>query len=529
MARTRIKISSTSIAETEINPVWSGEFTRSIERDRIFHLHELKGELTLTGADFDLVNDLVNPCEKITLIVERYCVDEWVEYWAGQFTKFDTSQDFGGTHVRQCVLRAKVKPDDIYACLMNEWDEEINFFLASSTISTKALAGTYEVLGICTFCTATIDPDPCDDIAASGEACLEYSNITSDPNCAGGYRATFAYHRIVDTGTALDPPPYDSGWTLISGDQWWRCPDEEPVKIGVLSRGRRFDDTLEYLLLQTGCGLTLRSHFLGINATHAEPPDNDAYDYATENYQDITIHQKSDVKRPYSTNPSLSQVWKMKLKDALADLNTMFNLFWKIEGTDLILEHISYFEALEGADYSTRKMKLQLEYDAETPKREIFKWSDPDVRTLFLGFPIEYDCGNGDRERRVTLFNNDVAYVNDELNQDRVSDDGWVLICNRIVGGQYSMIDINYPMRFFNLHDKLHRHYRPFLAGKMNGEVTTFLTAQKLQKQPTFTVPLCCNEEHDPGKYITTPLGQGYVQESIENIKTETLQLNLNY
>ena len=529
MSRTRIKISSDSIDETEISPIWLGEFTRSIVRDRVYYEHELKDDLTLTGDDFALINDLENPCEKVLVIVERLCGEDWNEYWRGSFTKFDTQRDFGGIKVPQCLLTAKIKPENAYTCLQLEWDDEINFHSASAVISVKSTAGTYEILGSCTFCTDTLDPDPCDDLVVSGEACLEYQNIAADPLCAGGYRATFSYHRVIGVGTPTEPPPYDTGWTHLSGNDWWKCPDDEKIQIGVLGNGRRFDDTLEYILAQTGCGLTLRSHFFGINATHDAPPDNLAYDYATENYQDITIHQKSDVKRPDSTNPSLSQVWKMKLKDVLSDLQTVFQLFYKIDGTDLILEHISYFDSTAGADYTATQMKLALEYDAETPKRELFKWSDPDVSPLFAGFPITYNCGNGDKERRVQLFNTDVPFIVDPLNQDKVSDDQFVLICNKIIEGEYIIIDKNYPLRWYNIHANLFMHYRPFISGTMNDEATTFLSTQKMQKQPEFEVGLCCDEDFDATKYITTRLGQGRIMNSVENIKKDKLTLQLNY
>ena len=84
-------------------------------------------------------------------------------------------------------------------------------------------------------------------------------------------------------------------------------------------------------------------------------------------------------------------------------------------------------------------------------------------------------------------------------------------------------------MRWFNIHANLFMHYRPFISGTMNQEATTFLTTQKIQKQPEFTVGLCCDEGFDPTQYITTQLGQGRIMDSTENIKKDTLQLQLNY
>jgi len=204
-------------------------------------------------------------------------------------------------------------------------------------------------------------------------------------------------------------------------------------------------------------------------------------------------------------------------------------LFYKIDGTDLILEHISYFDSSAGADYTATPMKLALEYDAETPKRELFKFCDPDVSPLFAGFPITYNCGNGDKERRMKLFNFDVPFIVDPLNQDKVSDDQFVLICNKIIEGEYIIIDKNYPLRWYNIHANLFMHYRPFISGTMNDEATTFLSTQKMQKQPEFEVGLCCDEDFDATKYITTRLGQGRIMNSVENIKKDKLTLQLNY
>jgi len=535
LAQVRVKISSDAITETVITPIWSGEFSHKRERDRVWHSHEMK-DIVLTGADFHLINDLANACEQVAVTVEVFCGGEWVAYpWSGYFTKFDTKRDFGGINHAQCRMEAKVRTDDLYDCIQREWEDEIGIYSASSVIQVKPFKGTYEILGTCTFCSGTPDPDPCDDLGVSGEACLEYSSSNLSDDCPSGqYQVIFSYHRIVGVGTPTVPPTYGTGWTYLSGNNWWRCPDETEIAIGVLRYGRRFDDTFEYLVAQTGCGLTLKSHFFGINATHASAPSNAAYTFATSNLQDMTVHQKSDVKRPDASNasfvpPTSSAVWKMKLKDLLEDLRIMFSVYWKIDGTDLIVEHISYFADAAGSDYTEKPMTLSLEYNQDTPRKESFKWSDPDVSALFKGQPITYDCGNGDKEYQVKLFTTDVPFITNEANQEAVRDDGYVLICNEIIGGEYIIIDLNYPLRWSALHTNLHKHNRPFGSGTMNGEATTFTTVEKIQKQPAFTVGMCCDEVFDPSKYITTALGNGQVESATRNLKKDRCEFNLNY
>ncbi len=497
----------------------------------------MAGELVLTGAGFNLVNDLTNTCERITVTVEVLCGGTWEPYpWTGYFTKFDTKRDFGGINYAQCRMEVKVKTDDLYDCVQREWEDEINIYSSSSVISTKSLKGTYEILGPCQFCSLTPIVPPCDDYSVSGESCLEFQSATQNTdNCnPGEFYILCSYHRVVGVGTPTVPPTYGTGWTHLSGNDWWRCPDDNEISLGVLKYGRRFDATLEYMVAQTGCGLTVRSHFFGINATHAAPPSNTPYTYATANFQDMTVHQKSDVKRPDAADasfvpPTSSAVWKMKLKVLLEDMNTMFNVWWKIDGSDLIIEHISYFQSAAGADYSTKPMKLQLDYDADTPKREIFKWSDPNVSSQFQGTPIIYDCGNGDKERRVSLFTTDLPFIREEANQEAISDENFVLIANEVIGGEYIIINSNDPLRWFNLHDKLYRHNRPYPSGTMNGEVVTFDSTEKNQKQPAFTVGRCCDVVFDPTKYITTKLGQGDVREATINLFKDRLELELKY
>ena len=535
MSNIRVKISSASITETIVNAIFDGEFTYKLERDRIYHLHEMRSAPKLIGEDYALLNDLADDCETITMTVERYCEGDWVLYWSGDFTKFDCKFD----HFK-CTCIVKVEPNNLYQCVFDHWDSAENIYNSTGdTIPVQEFFGTYESgIDCCSECKPS--GSAFDPVCTSTTACEEttiYNEVLSPPeypgDClVGEYFAYTCFHRVLGTGTPTVPPVYGTGWTLLSGSTWWRCPDfdVESLNIGVLQLGRRFDAVIEHLVDQLGCGITLRSHFFGINATHAAPPSNDAYTYAVTWLQDLTIHQKSDVKRPFG-DPSFSFIWKMKLKQLLSDLQTMYNVFWTLDGTDMILEHISYFSAIAGADYTTTKMSLEIEYDLNAPKSERFVWSDEDCSDIFKGSPITYNCGNGDIERKVVLFSTDVEFVRTEAYQDRVSDDNWVMLSctNTGPGGIYFINNKNEPLSWTNLHDKLHRHWRPFTSGSLNGANVTFLSTEPLKKQPDFIVPLCCDETFDPSAYVTTVLGNGLVQTATENLYRDTLKLQLNY
>ena len=527
MGNPRITIESASIAATVVTTNWTGELTYKRDKDQVFHDYELKSDITIQSPDFDLINDLADDCEVITLTIETLCAGAYTTEWTGTFTKFDCSFDLD-----KCLARVRPKADIKENCLRREWQEPVLVNAAVAVIISRAFSGTYEApIGACQDCRPTYDPMPCNDSGIT-DACV-YSMEVTQPNtlfCPGNqYLVETYYHRVVGVGTPTTPPPYGTGWTYISGNDWWRCPDNEEIDIGVLRYGRLFSDVFAYLMSQTGCGLTVRSHFFGINATHTGPPSNDAYTYASAHYQDMTVHQKSDVKRPDASNYALSVAWKMKLRDFLNDMRVLFNCYWKIDGSSFIIEHVSYFDSTAGPNHTATPQKLEYKYDEDTPKREKFFFFDESASSFFAGYDIVYDCGEDIKEHRCQLFGTDISYIRDELNQDKIADEGFVLVCNQVDGSTYYIDEKNQPLSWTNLHDNLHRHNRPFGAGSMNNAPETFTTTHKIKKQTPFSISHCCDDTFDPAEYVTTPIGNGYVDEATKNLFKDRITLNLAY
>ena len=439
MAQIRAFVSSDSISSTAVNPLWKGEFSWEREREQIFYRLKMRSEMVFTGADFTLLAGAPD-CESITVTVERRCGGTWSLFFTGKFTKFDCKFDLD-----RCQIRTTPKAEDGYKCLLANWSDDENIYNASVVTQARGLGGTYQAaIYTCFECRPTPDLSPC---ATHTDACIEpgFPRVVSypSPDCPepNRYKVATSWHREIGVGTPTVPPPYGSGWTHLTGNDWWRCPDQaQEMQIGVLKYGRLFNSVLTYLVGLTGCGLTVRSHFFGINATHSPAaPSNIAYAYAEAKLRHMTVHQKSDVKRPDSSDPSFQQVWNMKLKDLLDDLRTMFNVRWKIIGTDLILEHISYFQAITGADYSGQNYPQQYEQDDDgAPQRELWKWSDDAVTSLAHGGkPIEYGCGDGDLDNKVKLFTCEITTVRQSANAENIADKGWVLAANFLQGGQH--------------------------------------------------------------------------------------------
>ncbi len=141
--------------------------------------------------------------------------------------------------------------------------------------------------------------------------CFDKNTVYKLPAPSNLVAITSCFHRITATGTATEPPPYGDGWEKIFDTTWWRCPVPGESFFGRMNRGRFFANVLDHMGVNGQCPLIVRSHFFNINATHAAPPDNIAYDYAAEHLSLMTIHQKSDVKRPDATNPAQDFVFKL--------------------------------------------------------------------------------------------------------------------------------------------------------------------------------------------------------------------------
>jgi hypothetical protein len=534
MAEVRFFIQSTSISRTEVTPVWKGLLRTKREREQVYYTEEMRSEMLFKMPDYNLINGLANDCEEITLDVERKCSGSWTLRWQGTFSKQDCK-----INVDQCALRVTPKAVNVFKCLFEKWETVTNIYAAGATITSRAFFGEYFAEPCVEFNNSPA-PIPVSNCINPAQWCATYesNNVTFD-TASGQYKHETIWHRIEADGTCSGgtaiAPAFDTGWVLLSStcptaSRWWRCPVGYEAGSGVHTRGRKFNDVLTYLVSQLSCGLTVQSHFFGINPPGTGEPSNIAYTFAAAKLRKMTLHQKSDVKRPFSSNGSLSFIWTLKLKALLDDLRKMFNVFFTIENGKLIIEHVSYFTTIVGPDFTAKPQKLEYDNDDDIPKEEKFQYLDADCYPFFAGTPIKYPCGEDVKDIRLTLFSTDLAFITDPDNKEKVSDEGWVLICNaQDTGGNYFIIEANQPLSWTNLHANLHKHYRPFLTGTMNGATTTFLSAWKNRKQEPFTVQHCCDDTFDPYQLITTPLGDGQVQEAEYNLYQDSLKLNLSY
>lgn len=519
-----------AIPPTQVNPIWSGEVLSVLENNQVFYRKKFT-QLKFKDADHCLIQAAAD-CDKIEITIEEKCDGEWREYVRGKFTHYDCEFDLD--HVYTLVTPTTI---DLYTCFLDEWETEQNIYNCSAEVSARGVIGTYQAgLFPCYQCRATADISPCNDHTA--ESCVQFSLIASypSPKCAepNRFEVNTAWHREVGVGTSTTPPPYGTGWTLLTGFEWWRCPDSAGVELGVFRYGRAFQAVISYLMEQYTCGIVTRSHFFDILAEHTPgPPGNTPYTFADDYLQNITLHQKSDVKRP-DADKSFSKVWVMKAKDLLDDLRETMNLYWYMAGTieapELIIEHISFFDDTFGLDVSSKKIRRRYKQDDQnSPKKETWKWSDDTALNFqHAGYPIEYTCGGAELEHRVKLFTNDVVNVKASVNAENISDKNFVLLANYLSDtGQRLIFGGNNPLGFLELHDNLHRHNRYFEDGRMNNAATTFTTFRKTKRLKQFSVAVCCDQNFNPADLVTTSLGPGRVAQAAHNLIRNKVKLDL--
>ena len=189
----------------------------------------------------------------------------------------------------------------------------------------------------------------------------------------------------------------------------------------------------------------------------------------------------------------------MKLKDLFADLQTMFNVWWKIDGSDLILEHISYF-AVGGRNYTTRQCRWCGNTTPKYRKRKI----------RVVGHRMQYHIrGRPDhlrlrqwrrRAQSVAVLHRCSIHPATKANQDKISDENFVLVSNKT--RRVGLLDKRIKRK-----SGLAKPARqtvpalpPFLTGTMNGEGLHFFHS-KIQN--SLRSPSVMLRRHiDPTKYI---------------------------
>lgn len=281
-------------------------------------------------------------------------------------------------------------------------------------------------------------------------------------------------------------------------------------------------DVIEYIADQIVPGTTVVSTFLNDATNPITQADN--------RWRYITVAAKADVKR---VDVPVTELWLSF--NGLMNILRIMNLRWDFNGSDLIIEHVSYFTHPAGIDIRTQKIATSTNkyryLEEEMPMYERFSFAEAD-RSDFIGQPIYYDslCVNQDSLSNSVEFTvpvtTDLEYIAYCCSAEgiaagldsNISDDGFVLLATYpvtptvqnilVAEGAYSgETHFNNDLSWANLHNYFFKHDRILMQGYMNGSLTDFHSAKKAKEQKC-NIIYCSNL--DPVNNITTELGETY-------------------
>jgi hypothetical protein len=520
-------------------------FTYRKEDGQVFYRFSCDAELTFfdtkSQQDFTTLYAFESSgdrCAQIELLIKKRCEGQWVDYFTGYLNLSDGNWDLDGKKVT-----IPISNNDEYTCWFVDLKKEVNLFQipTSNRIAAKLYVGTFEFSAPQ---TGTVSPP-----FSYNEGTLDISKgwtVYEHLSTGTGNTATTTWVRE-NAGGVL---PEGDGWEFDTIDliyarkpatyktldvQESNLVQEQYAIAGVddsndpliYDNGLSFEDVIELL---NPCDLTIVSNFFWINPD-ATNPDNAAYTAAAGQVDNLHIWQKSDIKRP-ATSENATKA-NLTFEQLLQFLANTFQVYAYIDGTNLRIEHISYFEAkTQGLDLTQAAYSKYLlgtnnySYDSTNqPIREKFTWMD-EVSDDFTGFPIEYDnsCtqreGVTEKEYTNPLFTTDFEFVAAEVNAEAVSDAGFLIAQVVEFSGEKFIPKITIPssearfngaLSFIYLHDKFWRNYRPFAEGLLNENLVTFDSVRPVKIQGTITALLCCSDlaGFDPIELIKSGIDWG--------------------
>jgi len=549
-------------------------FTDTKENDQVFFRRKIN-DLVFIASDYKTLKGFLdlNDCENYELSILYQSVTRWLGV---------LNLRKGDWQDRICKLDIPVEPKDPASLVLKMWELKSNIFSAASTIVAYPFIGEIE----CRECTQTAVASP-PDFPLSSPPTAQCSPPLST---AQGWTITRnEVNGVVQVSTT--PPLYESqlniitrycreyvagslppgsGWVAVTGGyartvvtildnnksdfdpedgkllQYYNVVgldtetgNQQPVDNGVL-----LADLLYFFVLRAGLTRVV-SNFLNINPD-GTAPTNIAYNAANPNLHYLALFQNSDVKRPGAfENASRGEV---SFKELLEMLREVFQIYWRVEGNDLRLEHISYFESNNGLDLTT-DAPIQINNlnnftwkESKLAALEKFRWAyDTQIRD-FAGLPITYDDGCADPELSPIDHNPGQFYTDIQTMQrmpEMVGDQGFTLANLAYYSGKYYFIQengalsttrwVNGHLSWANLHANYWRYGRQFSSGQMNGATTSFFSTQKIKEQEPLKAPLAISDYFGltPEDNIQSELGWGSPDKIEYSVKKCLLNVNL--
>lgn len=557
------------------------------ENGALFFRGVLSEPITVTGAAYDYIVSIADICQEIDIRIDQHCSTgvETIFEGVSAITKCSFNTD-------NCVVDIEAAPDDAYRCVLDNIEKEVNILdnpVIIPNLSIKEggnveiiitpiaspppdaafwqLQSTFTVNGedfeLRARARITVDclggspqqPPPYkgqvynlyQDNCATGNNSIWWRNPTAVENIA--FAAAFGF--VFCTPIPCTPPAIPAGSQLINRatgvntvlDGYLDIATYETqlgAEIKTIPNGRGLISTIDYMLAQIGCALTVKSNFFTLANNPVTGNPNTA--------AGLVLFEKSDVVRPDSTEKATKSL--VTLGQILNDLSVLFNVRWYVDNatSELVIEHISTLTQAVGLDLTTYQGGLFIKnrgafsYAVENiPLEEKFKFPLEAVGADFIGFPIVYNtqCSTVNE----IIFQTQVI----ETELPRIFDnneeglDGLVLVSPETINnigtngtlaenGRITNIFVpNAPLGYGALLPDYYTWDRPLVEGEINNANTVFDSTQPLKEQQEIRLSFCCLNNFNPTEKVRTQLGDGEVKQSSYNLKTNTLSLTIGF
>src|SRR6056297_377173 len=279
-------------------------YRRQIDTSLIF-TNDTKNATT----DFDSLyahDRSLDGCEPLPITIEKKCDDTWQLYYEGRLNMVDATFD-----VERCRVEVPMRPNDEWACILDQFKEEVNLFDITQRYKAQTVAGQIERItiscggdrGVCTtrfdeYLTEGVERFSGDFISIDVEAgqwkIKSHYGIDddSDNNESIRERTTTYWREVLYQSSSPG-----SEWVEVESGKWARQLDTfllienrfesfpifsyevqfQTFDVEIPENGLEFEDVVEYLF--EPCGVDVISDFYNINADNTAPT-NEYYDKA---------------------------------------------------------------------------------------------------------------------------------------------------------------------------------------------------------------------------------------------------------
>lgn len=603
MAIYRVLVDGTERAPENLGEIGIG-FERIEESGAYFWRGQLSGSLIFKNQGpalekhFDYIKQQtdIDICQVVAIEIKQKCgFSDERTIFTGEINRMDCA-----FLLDSCSVECEVRPTDEYDCVLRNWEKEYNILDITNRIDLE-----FQNKQNWEFKTEPIFADE----AGYGfplqpqSAFAPLYTLTCPTPPLTPPLDLWLYGRIIVTvrcvgGIAEPPPPAPSAWTLLTDNCatdgsaiWWRKPvvsidygppipivlsctsvapppfctppapttNVIPIELGLiqgdcvhdlyidlnsfwpvvsLRNGRVLDEVVEFLLQQDCPTLSLKSDFFEAitNPVTALPSTT----------QFAILFQKSDIVRA-GVSTEVANLANLSLKELLADLNRIFNVWWYIDTAtnELVLEHITDVVGGVGVDLTTldggkwAKNRNTISWDKiEVPVREQFNWRSPALQIDFTGLPINYDSTcTSDRviATKTEQIETEVARI---FQNEEESLQGFVL-CSSAALNQFDVLaedgeitgvfQPNAPFSWANLHRDYFKDYRYLPSGTLNGVVTAFNSTRPIKKQENLTFPICCLDDFNASELIKSEIGDGVLGDAEYNLSQQMIEVTIKF